>query len=145
MQKTKIEYFTNRRVAEPVTGIQAAFNRSIIMDDDEFDILIRRQCVLIGKRNIAWEMEGKELKGTLSVFIYGMRGTSKKDDIETQIIYSFYVRWNYFVWRVSDVEDAVQTVEVIRQYEINHQAKREESMKKYSAKRMKVLKSKKAA
>lgn len=140
MDNTQTKRFTGYSLLQPYKSTRS-YEASIFMTDREF-LIIKDQCREICKQVIGWEYEGSENEKPICVSIYGLPGIRG----EEKITFSFFVRYEYRVWRAYDIVQAIRIIEMIRLYEIKEQVKTNKREKTYLKNiKSKILKEKKAA
>ena len=140
MDNTQTERFTGYSLLQPCKSTRL-YQASIFMTDKEF-LIIKDQCREICKQVIGWEYEGDKAEEPITAFIYGLPGIRG----EEEMIFSFFVRYGYRVWRAYDIIQAIHIIEIIRLHEIKEQVKTNKRKKTYLKNiKSKILKEKKAA
>lgn len=140
MDNTQTKRFTGYSLLQPCKST-ISYEASIFMTDSEF-LIIKDQCREICKQGIGWEYEGDKVKEPITAFIYGLPGIRG----EEEMIFSFFVRYGYRVWRAYGIIQAIHIIEIIRLHEIKEQVKTNKRKKTYLKNiKSKILKEKKAA
>lgn len=119
---------------------------AIMMDEDEFRVLLKKKLRIIHKESIGWNIsEDNETYEkhyeSINVIVYGSDGYLMKEP-EQQTVYAFYIRYNRYLWTEYSIINAIKIVESIRNGLILSQKKDAEWLKKYKARQKRVKHSK---